>query len=111
MRLLEWQQVGGARHHQAFDSRQPFEQPLVALVVDRAAVAADQQQHRWLHTSGHSWAKLPGVHRRSFDLEEGVKIPLELLQGGCAECLRHERAVLGSADALQAAKMGAACFR
>jgi len=42
---------------------------MVALAVDRAAVFADQQQHRWLHASGRSWAKLPSVHRRSFDLE------------------------------------------
>src|SRR5437899_2728565 len=45
LRLLQWKQMVRPRHDQAFDSRQPFEQPLVALVVRRMTVAADQQQH------------------------------------------------------------------
>jgi hypothetical protein len=101
MRLLQWQQVVRSRHHQAFDSRQPFEQPLVALVVDRAAVAADQEQHGRLHSSRVSRAKLPGVHRRCSDLEERVHILLDLLQGGCAECPLDDAAVLRSTDALK----------
>ncbi len=62
LRLLQRQQVVRPRHDQTFDQRQALKQPFVALVVHRAAVAADQKQHRLLQAGCLYRAELPGHH-------------------------------------------------